>query len=77
MQDGTIGYISFSGRFLPEGVAMSSPASTVKVTSIEPCGEAKVCITVELVVDVHCLADVGGKMPNAAAKGASAAKKRE
>ena len=55
----------------------SSPASTIKVTSIEPCGEAKVCITVELMVDVHCLADVGGKMLSAAAKGASAAKKKK
>jgi hypothetical protein len=53
------------------GERMSSqPASTIKVTSIEPCGDAKVCITMELVVDVHRMADVGGKMLSVAAKGA-------
>lgn len=53
------------------------PANSIQVTSITPCGEAKVCITVELVVDVHCLADVGGRMLSAAAKGASAAKRKK
>ena len=38
------------------------PATTVKVTSIAPCGESKVCITMELVVDVHRLAEVGSDM---------------
>ena len=51
-------------------------ASTVKVTAIEPCGENKVCITVELVVDVHRLADVSSSMLSIAAKGIARKKKR-
>ena len=35
------------------------PQSTVRIAAIEPCGDTKVCITVELVVDVHRLAEVG------------------
>lgn len=53
-----------------------TPASTIKVTSIEPCGDAKVCITMELVVDVHRMAEVGSKMLSVAAKGASAKRKK-
>ena len=49
-------------------------ASTVKVTAIEPCGENKVCITVELVVDVHRLADVSSSMLPVAAKGIASKK---
>ena len=52
------------------------PDSTVKVTNIVPCGESKVCITMELVVDVHRLADVGSSLLQVAAKGASARKKK-
>jgi len=55
-------------------VPLSSP-STVKVTAIEPCGENKVCLTIELVVDVHRLVDVSSKMLSVAAKGAAKKKK--
>jgi hypothetical protein len=51
------------------------PDSTIKVTNAVPCGENKVCITMELVVDVHRLADVGSTLLQVAAKGA--AKKRK
>jgi hypothetical protein len=37
----------------------SHPPSTIQVTKVEPCGDTKVCITMELVVDVHRLAEVG------------------
>jgi hypothetical protein len=40
----------------------SFPASTIKVTSVEPCGEGKVCITMQMVVDVHRMAEVSGEM---------------
>jgi hypothetical protein len=55
---------------------MSTPPSTVKVTSIEPCGDGKVCISMELVVDVHRLAEVGSRLLSVAAKGASARRKK-
>lgn len=42
------------------------PATTVKVVSVEPCGENKVRITMEMVADVHRLAEVGGNMLRAA-----------
>ncbi len=42
------------------------PATTVKVISIKPCGETKVCITTEMVVDVHRLAEVGSELLHAA-----------
>ena len=51
------------------------PDSTVKVTDITPCGENKVCITMELVVDVHRLAEVGSTLLHVAAKGAAKKKK--
>ena len=54
----------------------TAAASTVKVTAIEPCGENKVCITVELVVDVHRLADVSSSMLSVAAKGIASKKKK-
>jgi hypothetical protein len=38
------------------------PPSTVKVTKIRPCGDTEVCITMELVVDVHRLAEVGSEL---------------
>jgi len=47
----------------------------VKVTDIQPSGENKVRITVELVVDVHRLAEVSSSMLQVAAKGASSRKK--
>jgi hypothetical protein len=57
--------------------SMSHPASTVKVTSITPCGGDKVCITLELVVDVHRLADISSSMLSVAAKGVAQAKKKK
>jgi hypothetical protein len=42
------------------------PATTVKVVSIEPHGGTKVCITMEMVVDVHRLAEVGSDLLHAA-----------
>lgn len=50
-------------------------ASDIKVTTVEPCGDGRVRIVVEMMVDAHCLADVGGKMLSVAARGA-AKKKR-
>ena len=44
------------------------PATTLKVTAIEPCGEARVRITMEMVVDVHRLAEVSGEMMRTAVK---------
>lgn len=49
--------------------------STAKVTAIEPCGDNKVCITVELVVDVHRLVEISSQMLSVAAKGAARKKK--
>jgi len=42
------------------------PATTVKVVSVEPHGETKVRITMEMIVDVHRLAEVGSDMLRAA-----------
>lgn len=44
------------------------PATTVRVTAIEPVGESKMRITLEMVVDVHRLAEVGSDMLQAAVK---------
>jgi hypothetical protein len=38
------------------------PATTVKVVSIEPCGETKVRIMMEMVADVNRLAEVGSEL---------------
>lgn len=51
------------------------PASTIKITGIEPHGEDKVLVTVELLVDVHRMVEIGGKMLSVAAKGAARKKK--
>ncbi len=51
------------------------PASTIKITGIESHGEDKVRITVEVLVDVHRMVEVGGKMLSVAAKGAAKKKK--
>jgi len=40
----------------------SFPATTIKVTAVEPRGDSKVCITMEMLVDVHRLADVTGEL---------------
>ncbi len=54
----------------------ANPSSTIKVTSVEPCGDNKVCITMELVVDVHRMAEVGSRMLSVAAKGAASKRKK-
>jgi uncharacterized protein (UPF0261 family) len=51
-------------------------ASTVKVTAVEPYGDNKVRISMELVVDVHRLADISSSMLSVATKGIVAEKKR-
>ena len=40
----------------------SFPATTVKVVKVEPTGATKVCITLEMMVDVHRLAEVSGDL---------------
>ena len=47
---------------------MSFPATTVRVTGIEPAGDTKVLIKLEMLVDVHRLAEVGSEMLHAAIK---------
>ena len=47
---------------------MSFPATTVRVTSIEPAGDTKVRIQLEMLVDVHRLAEVGSELLHAAVK---------
>lgn len=44
------------------------PATTVRVTSIEPASESKVRITVELTVDVNRLAEVSSELLRATVK---------
>ena len=44
------------------------PETTVRVTAIEPARESKVRITVELIVDVHRLAEVGSDLLHASIK---------
>ena len=46
----------------------SFPPSTIKVTTVEPCGDGKVCITMQMVIDVHRLAEVSGDMMQTAVK---------
>ncbi len=43
-------------------MSSSFPATTVKVIGVEPRGDTKVCITMELVVDVHRMAEVSGEL---------------
>jgi hypothetical protein len=38
------------------------PATTIKVTNIEPRGDTKVAIIMEMTVDVHRLAEVSGEL---------------
>ena len=42
------------------------PATTVKVVSVEPYGDTKVRITMEMIADVHRLAEVGSEMLHSA-----------
>jgi hypothetical protein len=46
----------------------SFPPSIIKVTDVEPCGDGKVCITMQLTVDVHRMAEVSGAMMQSAVK---------
>ena len=53
----------------------AQPDNAVKITAIEPRGD-KVCVTLQMTVDVHCLAEAASKLLAAAAKGASSKKKK-
>jgi hypothetical protein len=53
------------------------PETTVRVTSIEPAGESKVRITVELIVDVHRLAEVGSDLLHASIKHTKTTQKKK
>jgi hypothetical protein len=55
----------------------SFPATTVKVTRIEPAGETKVRITMELCVDVHRLAEVGSELLHSAVAQVKAQNKKK
>jgi hypothetical protein len=44
------------------------PASTVRITSVDPLNETKVRISVELIVDVNRLAEVSSEMLRATVK---------
>jgi hypothetical protein len=41
------------------------PATTVRVVSITPCDDTKVCIMMEMIADVNRLAEVGSEMLHA------------
>ena len=46
-----------------EGAVMAQfPASTIKVVGVEPCGDTQVRVTLEMMVDVHRMAELGGDM---------------
>ena len=47
---------------------MATPPSTIKIVSIEPQGDTKVRIMMEMIVDVHRLAEVGSELLHAAVK---------
>jgi hypothetical protein len=47
---------------------LSFPATTVRVTGLEPVGETKVLIKIEMLVDMHRLAEVSSEMLHAAVK---------
>jgi hypothetical protein len=53
------------------------PATTVRVTAIEPAGDSKVRITLEMLVDVHRLAEVGSDLLQASIPQVSAARKKK
>ena len=44
------------------------PATTVRITAIEPATESKVRITLEMIVDVNRLAEVSSEMLRATVK---------
>ncbi len=51
--------------------------SNITVTEVTPCGEGRVCITIQLVIDAHHLVEVSGQMLSVAVKGASATRKKK
>jgi hypothetical protein len=53
------------------------PATTIKVTRIEPAGETKVLIVMELCVDVNRMAEVSGEMMRSAVAQMSAQKNKK
>lgn len=53
------------------------PQTTVRVTGVEPVGESKVRITIEVLVDVHRLAEVGSDFLHASVKHTKAARKNK
>jgi hypothetical protein len=60
------------------GRAMGNlPATTVKVTSVEPVGETKVRIIMELCVDVNRMAEVSGEMMRSAVAQMNAQKSKK
>ena len=56
---------------------MSMPESTIKVTNVTPCGDGKVCMTIELVVDAHRMVEISSEMLHVGAKGVSDAKTKK
>ena len=53
------------------------PDSNITITEVTPCGDGRVCISIQLVVDAHHLVEVSGRMLSVAAKGASESKKKK
>jgi hypothetical protein len=51
------------------------PATTVRVTAIEPATDSKVRITLEMIVDVNRLAEVSSELLRATVKRTPAKKK--
>jgi hypothetical protein len=55
----------------------SFPPSTVEVTNVVPCGDGKVCITMQLTVDVHRLAEVSGDLMQTAVQQMKSTKRKK
>ena len=53
------------------------PASTIKLINVEPQGEGQVRVTMEMLVDVHRMAELGGNMLRAAMKQVNATAKKK
>ena len=54
---------------------MAASPSTVRIVSTEPLGDTKVRITMEMIVDVHRLAEIGSDLLHAAVAHAKAEKR--
>ena len=62
-------YLRLVSPRVEESTVMSAfPATTVRVTAIEPATENKVCITLEMIVDVNRLAEVSSELLRATVK---------